>query len=103
MLILAFMALLRIKNPEQIEKSNVGDLGIVLGFDRCPCGGLTFPPYPQVDTSVDSLFDPNIVTLSAYWNLKPWIKFKSDESSIIIENTRKFNLLGIIKRTLSEA
>lgn len=35
-LVLAFMALLRIKNPEQIKKSNVGDLGIVLGLDRCP-------------------------------------------------------------------
>jgi hypothetical protein len=30
------MALLRIKNPEQIKKSSVGDLGIVLGLDRCP-------------------------------------------------------------------
>jgi len=35
-LVLAFMGLLRIKNPEQIKKSNVGDLGIVLGLDRCP-------------------------------------------------------------------
>jgi hypothetical protein len=35
-LVLAFMALLRIKNPEQIKKSSVGDLGIVLGLDRCP-------------------------------------------------------------------
>lgn len=35
-LVLAFMALLRIKNPEQIKKSNVGDLGILLGLDRCP-------------------------------------------------------------------
>lgn len=30
------LALLRIKNPEQIKTSNVGDLGIVLGLDRCP-------------------------------------------------------------------
>jgi len=36
LLVLAFMALLRIKNPEQIKKSNVGDLGILLGLDRCP-------------------------------------------------------------------
>ena len=36
LLVLAFMALLRIKNPEQIKTSNVGDLGIVLGLDRCP-------------------------------------------------------------------
>lgn len=36
LLVLAFMALLRIKNPEQIKKSNVGDLGLVLGLDRCP-------------------------------------------------------------------
>jgi transposase-like protein len=36
LLVLAFMALLRIKNPEQIKKSSVGDLGIVLGLDRCP-------------------------------------------------------------------
>jgi len=36
LLVLAFMALLRIKNPEQIKNSNVGDLGIVLGLDRCP-------------------------------------------------------------------
>ena len=35
-LVLAFMALLRIKNPEQIKTSTVGDLGIVLGLDRCP-------------------------------------------------------------------
>jgi hypothetical protein len=35
-LVLAFMALLRIKNSEQIKTSNVGDLGIVLGLDRCP-------------------------------------------------------------------
>jgi hypothetical protein len=35
-LVLAFMALLRIKNPEQIKTGNVGDLGIVLGLDRCP-------------------------------------------------------------------
>lgn len=30
------MALLRIKNPEQIKTGNVGDLGILLGLDRCP-------------------------------------------------------------------
>jgi transposase-like protein len=35
-LVLAFMALLRMKNPEQIKTSNVGDLGILLGLDRCP-------------------------------------------------------------------
>lgn len=35
-LVLAFMALLRIKNPEQLKKCKVGDLGIVLGLDRSP-------------------------------------------------------------------
>ena len=32
----AFMALLRIKTPEQIKNHNPGDLGIILGLDRCP-------------------------------------------------------------------
>jgi len=35
-LTLAFMALLRIKNPDQLKASNPGDFGIVLGLDRCP-------------------------------------------------------------------
>jgi len=36
MLILAFMALWRIKNPEQIKQNKVGELGRVLGLDRIP-------------------------------------------------------------------
>jgi len=36
LLTLSFMALLRIKNPEQLKTSNPGDLGIVLGLDRSP-------------------------------------------------------------------
>lgn len=32
----AFMALLRMKNPEQLKNSYPGDFGIVLGLDRCP-------------------------------------------------------------------
>lgn len=32
----AFMALLRIKTPEQLKKHNPGDFGIILGLDRCP-------------------------------------------------------------------
>jgi transposase-like protein len=36
LLTLAFMALLRIKNPEQLKNGSPGDLGIVLGLDRCP-------------------------------------------------------------------
>ncbi len=36
LLTLAFMALLRIKNPEQLKNGNPGDFGIVLGLDRCP-------------------------------------------------------------------
>ncbi|MDY0276364.1 MAG: hypothetical protein RBR42_13215 [Desulfomicrobium sp.] len=35
-LTLAFMALLRIKNPEQLKNGNPGDFGIILGLDRCP-------------------------------------------------------------------
>lgn len=35
-LTLAFMALLRIKNPDQLKDCNPGDFGIVLGLDRCP-------------------------------------------------------------------
>ena len=35
-LTLAFMTLLRIKNPDQLKDCNPGDLGIVLGLDRCP-------------------------------------------------------------------
>ncbi len=35
-LIMAFMALLRIKNPEQLKNSQPGDLGIILGLDRAP-------------------------------------------------------------------
>ncbi len=33
---LAYMALLRIKNPEQIKNYSPGELGKVLGLDRCP-------------------------------------------------------------------
>lgn len=36
LLTLAFMALLRIKTPEQVKNHNPGDLGIMLGLDRCP-------------------------------------------------------------------
>ncbi len=36
LLILTFMALLRIKNPEQLTKHSPGDLGIILGLDRAP-------------------------------------------------------------------
>jgi hypothetical protein len=32
----AFMALLRMKNPEQLKNGKPGDFGIVLGLDRCP-------------------------------------------------------------------
>ena len=36
LLTLSFMALLRIKTPEQIKRCNTGELGIVLGLDRAP-------------------------------------------------------------------
>ena len=36
LLTLSFMALLRIKTPEQLKKCNTGELGIVLGLDRAP-------------------------------------------------------------------
>ena len=36
LLILTFMALLRIKNPEQLTKHSPGELGIILGLDRAP-------------------------------------------------------------------
>ncbi len=36
LLTFAFMALLRMKNPEQLKNGNPGDFGIVLGLDRCP-------------------------------------------------------------------
>jgi len=36
LLTLAFMALLRIKNPEQLKGKSPGELGIVLGLDRAP-------------------------------------------------------------------
>jgi hypothetical protein len=36
LLLLAFMALSRIKNPEQLKKSPPGELGKVLGLDRVP-------------------------------------------------------------------
>ena len=36
LLTLAFMALLRIKNPEQLKGRSPGELGIVLGLDRAP-------------------------------------------------------------------
>jgi transposase-like protein len=36
LLTLAFMAFLRIKNPEQLKTGKTGDFGIVLGLDRCP-------------------------------------------------------------------
>jgi len=36
LLTLSFMALLRIKTPEQLKSCNPGELGIVLGLDRAP-------------------------------------------------------------------
>ena len=36
LLTLSFMALLRIKTPEQLKGCNTGELGIVLGLDRAP-------------------------------------------------------------------
>jgi len=36
LLTLSFMALLRIKTPEQLKRYNPGELGIVLGLDRAP-------------------------------------------------------------------
>jgi len=36
LLTLAFMALLRIKSPEQLKEKSPGELGIVLGLDRAP-------------------------------------------------------------------
>jgi hypothetical protein len=33
---LAYMALLRIKNPEQLKNHSPGELGKILGLDRCP-------------------------------------------------------------------
>ncbi len=36
LLTLSFMALLRIKTPEQLKRCNSGELGIVLGLDRAP-------------------------------------------------------------------
>ena len=36
LLILSFMALLRIKTPEQLKRCSPGELGIVLGLDRAP-------------------------------------------------------------------
>ncbi len=36
LLTLAFMALLRMKNPEQLKNGNPGEFGIILGLDRCP-------------------------------------------------------------------
>ena len=36
LLCLSFMALLRIKNPEQLKEHSPGDLGILLGLDRFP-------------------------------------------------------------------
>ena len=36
LLTLSFMALLRIKTPEQLKRCNTGELGIVLGLDRAP-------------------------------------------------------------------
>lgn len=36
LLILAFMALLRIKSPEQLKERSPGELGIILGLDRAP-------------------------------------------------------------------
>jgi transposase len=36
LLTLAFMALIRIKTPEQLKGRSPGELGIILGLDRCP-------------------------------------------------------------------
>lgn len=36
LLLLAFMALLRINNPEQLKKCNPGELGRIMGLDRVP-------------------------------------------------------------------
>lgn len=36
LILLAFMAFLRIKNPEQIKGQSPGELGIILGMDRSP-------------------------------------------------------------------
>jgi len=36
LLTLSFMALLRLKTPEQLKRCNPGELGIVLGLDRAP-------------------------------------------------------------------
>ncbi len=36
LLTLSFMALLRIKTPEQLKRCNTGEMGIVLGLDRAP-------------------------------------------------------------------
>ncbi|MCP4259275.1 MAG: hypothetical protein GY774_17460, partial [Planctomycetes bacterium] len=36
LLTLSFMALLRIKTPEQLKRCHTGELGIVLGLDRAP-------------------------------------------------------------------
>jgi hypothetical protein len=36
LLTLSFMALLRIKTPEQLKRCNPGELGLVLGLDRAP-------------------------------------------------------------------
>ena len=36
LLTLAFMALLRIKTPEQLKEKSPGELGIILGLDRVP-------------------------------------------------------------------
>ena len=36
LLTFAFMALLRMKTPEQLKTGNPGDFGIMLGLDRCP-------------------------------------------------------------------
>ncbi len=36
LLTFAFMAFLRMKNPEQLKNGKPGDFGIVLGLDRCP-------------------------------------------------------------------
>lgn len=36
LLTLAFMAFLRMKNPEQLKTGHTGDFGIMLGLDRCP-------------------------------------------------------------------
>ena len=36
MLVLAFMGLARIKNPEQLNKCRPGELGRIIGLDRIP-------------------------------------------------------------------